>query len=518
MEPLDVVRWFVTTQLLLGLTLLLAKAVAADPRGAVRHGRVLLVSAFVAPLLVPLAPIPSPVRPAAQVFAGSSFQAAPTLSLAIGSEPRPPIAVEDAGPWLLAGAVLFALVVVAGAIPLVTAAISLRRLLHDAVPVRRIGRVRIVVSASATAPFAAWLPGSAWVVLDAHTFADAERRRIAVQHELQHHRHRDTAWAWLLLGLGVLGASTPIVTAWRVWLADHEELAVDAAVVRRVPPRTYARVLHDAAERALRPPVACPGLTVSGSKTQLTRRITMIVDPAPLRNARRALLLTVLGVPLVVSAAFAADGAVADRRISVAKARAIARSADAEIPLVVNDVVVAELNRLVATPGGRRYVSGALEARDGELGQLVLAALEEAGLPEQLAAVALVESGFQNLGYPGVNGGSYAPGIPGAGLWMFIPATARTYGLRVDAEVDERLDPELETGAAIALLSDLHERYGDWWLAFAGYNQGEKRVDKAIAEGGTRDAFELQRKGLLNEYAAQVAAAMIVLEDESLAR
>ncbi|MEZ4236367.1 MAG: transglycosylase SLT domain-containing protein [Myxococcota bacterium] len=57
-----------------------------------------------------------------------------------------------------------------------------------------------------------------------------------------------------------------------------------------------------------------------------------------------------------------------------------------------------------------------------------------------------------------------------AGLWMFIPSTARAYGLQVDDAVDERLDPASVTGAAIALLSDL-QRYGDWALALAGYNQ-----------------------------------------------
>ena len=96
MEPLDVVRWLVTTQVLLVVALLLARVIPADPRGAVRHGRVLLVTAFVAPLVTPLLPFSAPVRPAAQVFARSGFLEAPTLAVAIGSEPKPAIAVEDA--------------------------------------------------------------------------------------------------------------------------------------------------------------------------------------------------------------------------------------------------------------------------------------------------------------------------------------------------------------------------------------------------------------------------------------
>jgi len=81
---------------------------------------------------------------------------------------------------------------------------------------------------------------------------------------------------------------------------------------------------------------------------------------------------------------------------------------------------------------------------------------------------------------------------------------------------DDRLDEVVETDAAMRLLSDLYDEFGDWPLALAGYNQGAGRVRRAIAEQGTRDAWELIESGALNRYAALVMAAAIVIEEPAL--
>lgn len=194
-------------------------------------------------------------------------------------------------------------------------------------------------------------------------------------------------------------------------------------------------------------------------------------------------------------------------------ARARARAAGAAIP---GDVVVQrELAHLVtrAEPFTRRAL-----ARRPDWAPLVDAALADAHLPAWLAAVPLVESGYSNWGAPGhATAASMAPGtIPGRGLWMFIPQTARTYGLTVDDTVDERLDPELETAAAVALLTDLHTRFGDWGLALAAYNQGSRAVERAVEIGETDDVLRLIEAGHLNPYAARVMAAALVLADPTL--
>ena len=79
-----------------------------------------------------------------------------------------------------------------------------------------------------------------------------------------------------------------------------------------------------------------------------------------------------------------------------------------------------------------------------------------------------------------------------AGLWQFMPATARMYGLEINSIVDERLDPHKATKAAVKFLQDLYEIYGDWHLVIAAYNCGPGNVNKAIRRsGGKRDYWEI---------------------------
>jgi membrane-bound lytic murein transglycosylase D len=66
------------------------------------------------------------------------------------------------------------------------------------------------------------------------------------------------------------------------------------------------------------------------------------------------------------------------------------------------------------------------------------------------------------------------------GMWQFMPATARSYGLRVDRWVDERLDPRRSTEAAMLYLKDLYGMFGCWRLALSAYNSGENKLNKVL--------------------------------------
>lgn len=79
-----------------------------------------------------------------------------------------------------------------------------------------------------------------------------------------------------------------------------------------------------------------------------------------------------------------------------------------------------------------------------------------------------------------------------AGLWQFMIATGRMYGLEINSLVDERLDPLKSTQAAAQFLKDLYSIYGDWHLVIAAYNCGPGNVNKAIRRaGGKRDYWAI---------------------------
>lgn len=79
-----------------------------------------------------------------------------------------------------------------------------------------------------------------------------------------------------------------------------------------------------------------------------------------------------------------------------------------------------------------------------------------------------------------------------AGLWQFMPATGKRYGLEVNSLVDERMDPIRATEAACRYLSDLYGIFNDWNLAIAAYNCGPGNVNKAIHRaGGKRDFWSI---------------------------
>ncbi len=131
--------------------------------------------------------------------------------------------------------------------------------------------------------------------------------------------------------------------------------------------------------------------------------------------------------------------------------------------------------------------------------------LEKHGMPESMKYLAVAES----MLVPGAVSSARA-----AGLWQLMPATAREMGLRVDGTVDERLDMYRSTEAAVLMLKDLHQQFGDWHLALAAYNCGPGRVRRAIRSAGGHTYYPKVKPYLPREsqryVAAYVAAAYTV--------
>ncbi|MES2123214.1 MAG: LysM peptidoglycan-binding domain-containing protein [Gemmatimonadota bacterium] len=93
------------------------------------------------------------------------------------------------------------------------------------------------------------------------------------------------------------------------------------------------------------------------------------------------------------------------------------------------------------------------------------------GLPSDLVYLALIESGFST---------SAVSRAAAVGMWQFMPATGRGYGLRIDSWVDDRRDPVKATDAAARHLKDLTDRFGSHYLAAAAYNAGAGRVGRSL--------------------------------------
>jgi membrane-bound lytic murein transglycosylase D len=150
-----------------------------------------------------------------------------------------------------------------------------------------------------------------------------------------------------------------------------------------------------------------------------------------------------------------------------------------DIPVEMNPAV-AEYIRFFQTVGRRHFVRWM--GRLTRWAPMMRQALAEKGLPEDTVFLAMIESGFN----PGATSWARA-----AGLWQFIDATGRRYGLRNDFWRDERRDPVKSTEAAARYLKELYAEFGDWRLAWAAYNAGENRVRWAVKSLGTSDFWQM---------------------------
>ncbi len=108
--------------------------------------------------------------------------------------------------------------------------------------------------------------------------------------------------------------------------------------------------------------------------------------------------------------------------------------------------------------------------------------LSKADVPPEFIYLAMAESSFTTKAFSRKKA---------AGIWQFMPATGRQYGLQIDDYIDERRDPVKSTQAAALFLSGLHSRLGKWYLAALAYNCGEGCVNRAIDKAGSDDVFTL---------------------------
>jgi membrane-bound lytic murein transglycosylase D len=176
-----------------------------------------------------------------------------------------------------------------------------------------------------------------------------------------------------------------------------------------------------------------------------------------------------------------------------------------DYPLVLNPSVEGFLDAMVAGGEYRNRIELGL-TRSGAYLPMIRAKFSDAGLPTEIAYLPLIESAFSVKAYSRARA---------HGMWQFISATGRHYGLEVGSLVDERRDPVRSTEAAVAYLTDLYLEFDDWYLALAAYNSGAGNVRRAIRKSGSRDFWTL--KSYLpretRNYVPAFIASVIIAKD-----
>ena len=159
----------------------------------------------------------------------------------------------------------------------------------------------------------------------------------------------------------------------------------------------------------------------------------------------------------------------------------LALRSELEFPNPLNDRVLSEIEAIRAVYPNN-FQAGL--DRSSKYLPYIQEELRKAGLPEDLAWLAMVESQFT----PRINSR-----VGAGGMWQFMKSTGRRYGLSSNYIMDDRYDWRKSTVAAIAYLSELYEIFeGNWPLAVSAYNKGERGMERAIASnGGDRNLWSL---------------------------
>jgi membrane-bound lytic murein transglycosylase D len=385
--------------------------------------------------------------------------------------------------------------------------------------IRRRGSVSIYANDHIEVPFSYWLPGMANIIIPTELLGKRTDYKITLFHELQHHRNGDTKWLYFIWFLKLICIFNPCIHLWCRLISELQEFACDEVLVdqKKIDSQDYARCLFEAAKSSSgrrRVPVCATGLTLMVQRRLLKRRIEKMFKKTIIQlrwHTNLLVLILIIGLMTIISCAI--KGAIQDRRITMERAASMAERArtDTDYPIMVNDLVLKELNAYLGTPEGREYIRAALD-RMKYLKEGIEKKITEYGVPMESLAIPLVESGYQRLqkGKPGL----------GAGLWDFIIPTATKFGLKINDQVDERLDVDASTDAAMRYLLSNRRRFDDWELSILAYNIGESNVQKTIAKAGSRDVWNVSRaffRNGNNYYAKFMAAVIIIKNPDSVA-
>ncbi len=128
--------------------------------------------------------------------------------------------------------------------------------------------------------------------------------------------------------------------------------------------------------------------------------------------------------------------------------------------------------------------------------------LQKEGIPTDFVYLAAIESHFNPRAYSSAKA---------AGIWQFMPKTAKEYGLEVNEYVDERYNIEKATRAACRYLKKAHKKYGNWVSTAASYNAGMGRITTELQQQGEGNALDLLLTEETSRYVFRILAMKQVM-------
>lgn len=142
-----------------------------------------------------------------------------------------------------------------------------------------------------------------------------------------------------------------------------------------------------------------------------------------------------------------------------------------------------------------------------QVGNLMRPIMKRNGLPDDFIYLAVAESGLQN---------DVVSPSGATGIWQFLQASGKNYGLQIDDFVDERLNTEKSTEAACAYLKEAKEKFGSWTLAAASYNLGQEGLARSMKNQKVGSYYDLYLNSETSRYIFRILALKEVMKNPQL--
>ncbi len=129
--------------------------------------------------------------------------------------------------------------------------------------------------------------------------------------------------------------------------------------------------------------------------------------------------------------------------------------------------------------------------------------LKEEGMPDDLKYLCVIESALRQATSP----------TGAKGFWQFMPATAKEYGMKINREIDERLDVEKSTRAACQYMKDANRKFDNWIMSAASYNCGVTGLKSYVKTQGINNFFQLHLNNETSRYVFRIMALKLLMEN-----